>query len=72
MIVHTLKMCTDDAGPEQSLVLYAFKDTEGLVMSVHVLLNLLNKLGKRDKFRGLLSILLLICNKFIKLNHSGA
>ena len=22
MIVHTLKMCTDDAGPEQSLVLY--------------------------------------------------
>ena len=22
MIVHTLKMCTDDAGPEQSLVLF--------------------------------------------------
>ena len=26
-------------------------------MSAHVLLNLLNKLGKRDKMRGLLSIL---------------
>ena len=26
-------------------------------MSVHVLLNLLNELGKRDKMRGLLSIL---------------
>ena len=25
MIVHTLKMCTGDAGPEQSLVLFMFK-----------------------------------------------
>ena len=28
-------------------------------MSAHILLNLLNKLGKSDKMRGLLSILLL-------------
>ena len=33
-------------------------------MSAHVLLNLLNKLGKRDKMRGLPSILSLFCNYF--------
>ena len=32
-------------------------------MSTHVLLNLLNELGKSDKMRGLPSILLLFCNK---------
>ena len=26
MIVHTLKMCTDDAGPELSLVLFNFRN----------------------------------------------
>ena len=31
-------------------------------MSAHVLLNLLNELGNRDKMRGLSSILLLFCN----------
>ena len=31
-------------------------------MSAHVLLNLLNELGKRDEMRGLLSILSLIRN----------
>ena len=35
-------------------------------MSAHVLLNLLNKLGKRDKMRGLPSILSLFRNKFNK------
>ena len=34
-------------------------------MSAHVLLNLLNELGKRDKMRGLPSILLLFRNDFI-------
>ena len=38
----------------------------GSYMSVHVLLNLLNELGKSDKIGGLPSILLLFCNKFIK------
>ena len=37
-------------------------------MSAHVLLNLLNELGKRDKMRGLPSILSLFRNKFNKLN----
>ena len=33
-------------------------------MSAHVLLNLLNELGKRDKMRGLSSILSLFRNEF--------
>ena len=36
----------------------------GSYMSAHVLLNLLNELGKRDKMRGLPSILSLFRNKF--------
>ena len=35
-------------------------------MSAHVLLNLLNKLGKRDKMRGLPSILSLFRNEFTR------
>ena len=35
-------------------------------MSAHVLLNLLNELGKRDKMRGLSSILSFFPNKFNK------
>ena len=38
-------------------------------MSAHVLLNLLNELGKRDKMRGLPSILSLFCNEFNKFNN---
>ena len=38
----------------------------------HVLLNLLNELGKNDKMRGLSSILSFLCNKFIKFNDTGA
>ena len=34
-------------------------------MSAHVLLNLINELGKRNKIRGLSSILSLFRNKFI-------
>ena len=33
-------------------------------MKAHVLLNLLNELGKRDKILGLPSILSLFCNEF--------
>ena len=39
-------------------------------MSVHVLLNLLNELGKRDKMRGLPSILSLLCNEFNTFNNT--
>ena len=41
-------------------------------MSAHVLLNLSNKLGKRDKMRGLSSILSLFHNKFNKSNNTRA
>ena len=39
-------------------------------MSAHILLNLLNKLGKRDKMRGLPSILSLFRNEFNKFNNN--
>ena len=39
-------------------------------MSAHVLLKLLNELGKRDKIRGLPSILSLLCNEFNKFNNT--
>ena len=41
-------------------------------MSAHVLLNLLNELVKRDKIRGLPSILSLFRNKFNKFNNTRA
>ena len=41
-------------------------------MSAHVLLNLVNELGKRDKRRGLQSILFYFRNKFNKFNNTGA
>ena len=39
-------------------------------MSAHVFFNLFNELRKRDKMRGLLSILSLFRNKFNKFNHT--
>ena len=44
----------------------------GSYMSALVLLNLLNELGKRDKMRGLPSILSLFRNEFNKFNNTGA
>ena len=41
-------------------------------MGARVLLNLLNELRKRDKMRGLPSILSLFCNEFNKFNNTGA
>ena len=41
-------------------------------MSAHVLLNLLKELGKRDKMRGLPSILYLFRNNFNKFNNTRA
>ena len=41
-------------------------------MSAHGLLNLLKKLGKRDKMRGLPSILSLFRNEFNKFNNKRA
>ena len=39
-------------------------------MSVHVLLNLLNELWKKDKMRGLSSILSFFRNEFNKFNNT--
>ena len=39
-------------------------------MSAHVLLNLINELGKRDKMPGLPSILSLFPNEFNKFNNT--
>ena len=44
----------------------------GSYMSAHVLLNLVNELGKRDKMRGLPSILSLFRNEFNKFNKTRA
>ena len=44
----------------------------GSYMSAHVILNLLNELGKRDKMRGLTSILSLFHNEFNKFNNTKA
>ena len=41
-------------------------------MSAHVLLNLSNKLGKRDKMRGLPSIISLFRNDINKFNNTRA
>ena len=41
-------------------------------MSAHVLLNLLNELGKSDKLRGLPSILSCFRNKYNSFNNTGA
>ena len=41
-------------------------------MSAHVLFNLFNKLGKRDKMRDLPSILSLFRNSFNKFNNARA
>ena len=41
-------------------------------MSAHVLLNLLNELRKRDKMRGLPSILCLFRNEFNNFNNTRA
>ena len=48
------------------------KKNRGSYMSAHVLLNLLNELGKRDKLRGLPSILSLLRNEFNKFNNTRA
>ena len=44
----------------------------GSYISAHILLNLLSELGKRDKMRGLSSILSLFRNEFNKFNNTRA
>ena len=49
-----------------------FRRYRGSYMSAHVLLNLLNELGKGDKMRGLPSILSLFRNEFNKFKNTRA
>ena len=49
-----------------------FKVKGGSFMSAHVLLNLLNELKKRDKMRGMPSILSPFRKEFNKFNDTGA
>ena len=50
----------------------SYRLDRGSYMSAHVLLKLLNELWKRDKMRGLLSILSLFHNEFNKFNNTRA
>ena len=71
LVYSPLKMCLPIAGGSHrnkiSVKLY-----RGSYMSAYVLLNLLNELGKRDKMRGLSSILSLFRNEFNKFNNTRA
>ena len=51
---------------------YASLLNRGSYMSAHVLLNLLNELGKRDKMQGLPRISSLFRNEFNKFNNTRA
>ena len=51
---------------------FGVKIHSGSYMSAHVLLKLLNELGKRDKMRGLPSILSLFRNEFNEFNNTRA
>ena len=57
---------------ESTCSVYNSIKQRGSYMSAHVLLNLLNELGKRDKMRGLPSILSLFRNEFNKFNNTRA
>ena len=52
------------------VLLHMYEINRGSYMRTHVLLNLLNELGKRDKMRGLPNILSLFGNEFNKFNNT--
>ena len=69
------RICADNFGGEEADVVCRMLGYSGYVyrgsnMSAHVLLNLLNELGKRDKMRGMPSILSFFRNEFNKFNNS--
>ena len=67
VIVSSLLLCF----PRFPIHPFGYKH-RGSYMSAPALLNLLNKLRKRDKMRGLPSICSLFGNKFNKFNNTGA
>ena len=72
--VATREQCTlvGATPPLFSKLLDRWVRNRGSYMSAHVLLNLLNELGKRDKMRGLPSILSLFRNEFNKFDNTRA
>ena len=62
----------DDAQNENNPKAAGKQLNRGSYMSAHVLLNLLNELGKIDKMRGLPSILSIFRNEFYKFNNTRA
>ena len=68
-ITHVLAQINSLSVPFNAKILLI---NRGSYMSAHVLLILLNELGKRDKMRGLPSILSLFRNEFNKFNNTRA
>ena len=58
--------------PTLTLMIDSYTISRGSYISAHVLLNFLNELGRRDKIRGLSSILSLFCNELNKFNNTRA
>ena len=56
----------------EGVLLKVYAINRGSYMSAHVLLILLNELGKRDKMQGLPNILSLFRNAFNKFNNTRA
>ena len=67
-----IRFNTDKSGCSNEYIKGSQVINRGSYISAHVLLNLLNELRKRDKMRGLPSILSLFRNKFNKLNNTRA
>ena len=68
-LISALVLAENGGKGKKNLYLLTYR---GSYMSAHVLLNLLNELGKREKMRGLPSILSLFRNEFNKFNNTRA
>ena len=65
-------MFLKETNPEKESRVHVDKRNRGSYMSAHVLLNLLNELGKKIRCEALPSILSVFPNEFNKLNNTGA